>query len=208
MQTSIVIEKSDFENFLNTYYKSLPLNLNYVNFINNFNNNIHHFKISDKEYIFNQEKFQWSESSNSIDFAFNNKRNFKKIINIMKSPKVPIIFNPYFAMLYISADSYLNSYTIGFWIIFSLAQVINDFTHVYNDEPDIKWCTLGIKYAGLGYYSTLRMDITNGNLFIQLEGGSNDYDRITSYHNCKNQIIEDNDFISYNNLIDILINGT
>ena len=82
-----------------------------------------------------------------------------------------------------------------------MRQLIDDFNRRYDEEPNItKWLTLGHSYMGLGHYKALRMDITNGRLFIQNDGGSNDYDRIAHWDAYKNQQLPESGYLTFESI--------
>ena len=110
-------------------------------------------------------------------------------------------------MLYLIIRSDTKACSIGHWTLFSINQVIDDLNIVILEEPAITWCTLGHKYMGLGYYEALRMDINNGKLFTQMDGGSNDWDRIAYWEQYKNQQITDNNYTEFTEFIDLSISN-
>jgi hypothetical protein len=58
---------------------------------------------------------------------------------------------------------------------------------------------------GLGYYKALRLDITNGRLFIHNDGGSNNYDRIAAYWNAyKNQQLTETDYLTFEQVVEYM----
>jgi hypothetical protein len=160
------------------------------------------------EYQFTQEAnpFFQTPISQSVDNndVYKNTDGYSEIDSLLASYKghIPLVFNPYFMMLYISVNKINRAFTHGFWTIFSLHQIIDDYNTLYIEEPDIKWLTLGHAYMGLGYYKALRMDITNGRLFIQNDGGSNDYDRIAYWDAYKNQQLAESDYLTFEQVIE------
>jgi hypothetical protein len=173
-----------------------------------FNTYREEFKMTDYNYEFTQETnpfFQTpvSQPTDNNDL-YKNTDGYAEIDSILSSYKghIPIVFNPYFMMLYISINKTNRAFTYGFWTIFSLQQIIYDYNTRYIEEPDIKWLTLGHAYMGLGYYKALRMDITNGKLFIQTDGGSNGYDRIAYWDAYKSQQLAENDYLSFEQVIE------
>lgn len=173
-----------------------------------FNTHRHQFKITDYDYQFTQTAnpfFQTPASQLADDRdVYKNTDGYTEIDSIIASYKgdIPLVFNPYFMMLYISVNKTNRAFTHGMWTIFSLQQIINDFNILYEEEPDIKWFTLGHAYMGLGYYKALRMDTTNGRLFIQTDGGSNDYDRLAYWDTYKNQQLKETDYLTFEQVIE------
>ena len=104
-------------------------------------------------------------------------------------------------MLYIYSNSYLSAYSIGKWTIFSLSQVISHFNYLLSLDPNIEWCCLGCHPSGIGHYYSLRMNINNGKLFIQRDGGSNNNEKKENWQQYKNQDLLSVDYIDYQNLL-------
>ena len=104
-------------------------------------------------------------------------------------------------MLYIYSNSYLSAFSIGKWTIFSLSQVISHFNHLLSMEPNIEWCCIGYHKFGIGHYYSLRMNINNGKLFIQRDGGSNHTEKLEYWEQYKNQDLLSVDYIDYPNLV-------
>ena len=104
-------------------------------------------------------------------------------------------------MLYLYSNSYLSAYSISKWTIFSLSQVINHFNHLLSLEPNIEWCCLGYHPLGIGHYYSLRMNIKNGKIFIQRDGGINNTEKQEYWEKYKNQDLLSIDYIDYSILI-------
>jgi len=192
----------------NKYITRKELLNHIVHMISIFNIYRKQFKITNYDYQFTQQTnpfFQTppSQMIDEID-VYNNTDGYLEMDSLLASYKghIPLVFNPYFMMLYISVNKTTCAFTNGAWTIFSLRQIIDDFNRLYTEEPDIKWLTLGHAYMGLGYYKALRMDITNGRLFIQNDGGSNDYDRIAYWDAYKNQQLAESDYFTFEQVIE------
>ena len=206
-------------NLVKTYYvhdiSSDDLCKEINNNIDIFKTHLTHFKATDTNYTFSQldnpfffvPKTDIINTCNEINNCDYNDIMYDNISNAINKSNKSIVFNPYFIMLYLTVKSETKAFSIGNWTLFSLNQIIDDFNTLLLEEPEITWCTLGHKYMGLGYYKALRMDITNGKLFTQLDGGSNDWDRLAYWEQYKNQKIKESDFIEYSNLITLLISG-
>jgi hypothetical protein len=172
--------------------------------INIFFNDIDKFKITDEENIYqtlNQSSFIQPETS---EIRIQNFSNYNKILEISKLSKKQIHFNDYFMMLYLYSNSYLSSYSIGNWAIFSLSQVISHFNYLLTKDSSIEWLCLGIYSFGIGHYYSLRMNINNGKLFIQRDGGNNHYEIEENWQQYKNQDLLSIDYIDYKNIIYLL----
>ena len=192
--------------YAHTYRKELLNHI--VQMTSIFNEHREQFKMTNYDYKFKQETnpfFQTPTSQSTDDNdVYKNTDGYSEIDSLLASYKgcKPIVFNPYFMMLYISVNKTNRAFTYGVWTIFSLQQIIYDFNTVCTEEPDIKWLTLGHAYMGLGYYNALRMDITNGRLFIQTDGGSNNYDRIAYWDTYKNQQLIESDYLTFEQVIE------
>jgi len=165
--------------------------------VNIFFKNVHLFTITNDKYIFSQLNNPFFIIPETNEIKSGDFKNYSNILDVLKLSKVPIIFNQYFMMLYLYSDSYLRAYSIGDWTIFSLSQVIDNFNSMHCMEPNIEWLCLGNKYMGLGHYCSLRMNIKNGKLFMQNDGGSNDWERIEYWETYKNQDLSLVDYIDY-----------
>ncbi len=206
-----------FTRFLRCFYAQSNKNItrkdllnHIVHMISIFNTYRNQFKITNYDYQFTQQTnpfFQTPPSQiiNEMD-VYNNTDGYVEIDNVIASYKghEPLVFNPYFMMLYISVNKTTCAFTCNGWTIFSLYQIIDEYNIRYLEEPDIKWLTLGHAYMGLGHYKALRMDITNGRLFIQNDGGSNDYDRIVYWDAYKNQQLIETDYLTFEQVIEYM----
>jgi len=149
------------------------------------------------------DKFNINYSNNN-QLNTKNFSNYDNILKIAKLPKKKVYFNDFFMMLYLYSNSYLSSYTIGNWNIFSLSKVITDFCYLLTIEPNIEWLCLGIQPFGIGHYNSLRMNINNGKLFIQRDGGNNYNEIEENWQQYKNQDLSSIDYIDYPFLIYLL----
>ncbi len=204
-----------FTRFLRCFYEQSNKNItrkellnHIVHMISIFNTHRSQFKLSVDDYQFTQQTnpfFQTPVSQLADDRdVYKNTDGYIEIDSIIASYKgcVPLVFNPYFMMLYISVNKTNRAFTHGMWTIFSLQQIIHDFNQMYSEEPNIQWLTLGHAYMGLGHYKALRMDITNGQLFIQNDGGSNGYDRLAYWDVYKNQQLKETDYLTFEQVIE------
>ena len=176
--------------------------------INIFFKDIDKFKITDEKYVFqtlDQSSFILPETK---EIRIQNLSNYSKILEIAKLSNKQIHFNDYFMMLYLYSNSYLSAFSIGKWTIFSLSQVISHFNHLLSIEPNIEWCRLGHHQFGIGHYYSLRMNIKNGKLFIQRDGGSNNTEKLEYWEQYKNQDLLSVDYIDYPILIYFLSSKT
>jgi hypothetical protein len=169
--------------------------------INIFFKDIDKFKITDKIYVFqilDQSSFILPETTK---IKIQNFSNYDKILEIPKLSKKNIHFNDYFMMLYLYSNSYLSAYSIGKWTIFSLSQVISHFNYLLSLDPNIEWCCIGCHPSGIGHYYSLRMNINNGKLFIQRDGGNNHNEIEENWQQYKKQDLLSVDYIDFPVLI-------
>ena len=179
-------------------------------FLENNNTSQNHHDLEIKIDIFFKyiDKFKYKTLDHSsftqpetTKIKIQNFSNYNKILEIPKLSKKQIHFNDYFMMLYLYFNSYLSAFSFGKWSLFSLSQVINHFNYLLSLEPNIEWCCLGIHSFGIGHYYSLRMNINNGKLFIQLDGGTNNKEKEEYWEKYKNQDLLSVDYIDYQNFI-------
>jgi hypothetical protein len=169
--------------------------------INIFFRDINKFTITDEKYIFQTLEHSSFVLPETKLIKMQDLSNYNKIIEITKLSKKKIHFNDYFMMLYLYSNSYLSAYSLHKWTIFSLSQVINHFNYLLSLEPNIEWCCIGIHSLGIGHYYSLRMNINNGKLFIQRDGGSNYKEKEEYWEKYKNQDLLSVDYIDYQILL-------
>ena len=216
--TNIQLDK--LSNLVKPYYENNittdDLNVELNSMIAVFENNLKYFKVTDTNYVFSQLNNPFFMVPNTRPITTDNQivddtsddtsydPIYTNILETCNKSSKRMVFNPYFIMLYLTAKSESKAFSIGNWTLFSLQQVVDDFNVLLLEEPEITWCTLGNKYMGLGYYYALRMDVTNGRLFMQTDGGSNDWDRLHYWEQYKNQKIKEDEYIEYPALIELL----
>jgi len=169
--------------------------------INVFFKNIDKISITDEKYIFQTLDYSSFILPETKQIKIQDLSNYNKILEITKLSKKNIHFNDFFMMLYLYSNSYLSAYTFGKWTIFSLSQVINNFNHLLSLEPNIEWLCLGYHPLGIGHYYSLRMNINNGKVFIQRDGGSNNKEKEEYWDRYKNQDLLSVDYIDYQILL-------
>ena len=172
--------------------------------INIFFKDIDKFKITDEIYVFqtlDKSSFILPETK---EIRVQDFSNYDKILEIPKLSKKQIHFNDYFMMLYLYSNTYLSAFSFEKWTLFSLSQVISHFNYLLSLDPNIEWCCLGYHPSGIGHYYSLRMNINNGKLFIQHDGGSNRKEIEENWQQYKNQDLLSVDYIDYQNLLYLL----
>ena len=165
--------------------------------INIFFKDINKFKITNDLYVFqslDKSSFILPETK---EIEVQNFSNYDKILEIPKLSKKKIHFNDYFMMLYLYSNTYLSAFSFGKFTLFSLSQVISHFNYLLSLEPNIEWCCLGHHQFGIGHYYSLRMNIKNGKLFIQRDGGSNNTEKLEYWEQYKNLDLLSVDYIDY-----------
>ena len=147
---------------------------------NNTSQNHHDLEIKIDIFFNHIDKFKYKTLDHSsftqpetTKIKIQNFSNYNKILEIPKLSKKQIHFNDYFMMLYLYSNSYLSAFSFGKWTIFSLSQVISHFNYLLSKDSSIEWLALGHHPLGIGHYYSLRMNINNGKLFIQRDGGNN-----------------------------------
>jgi hypothetical protein len=172
--------------------------------INMFLTNINKFKITDEKYIFQTLDHSSLILPETNEIKVQKLNNYNNILEISNLLKKKIHFNDFFMMLYLYSNSYLSAFSIHKWVIFSLSQVMNHFNYLLKLEPNIEWLCLGFQPIGIGHYNSLRMNINNGKLFIQRDGGSNNKEKEEYWEKYKNQDLLSIDYIDFSNLIYLL----
>jgi len=169
--------------------------------LNIFFRDIDKFKITDEKYFFQKLDHNSLILSETKEIKMQDLHNYNKILEIAKLSTKKIHFNDYFMMLYLYSNSYLSAYSINKWTIFSLSQVINNFNYLLSLELNIEWLTLGYHPFGIGHYYSLRMNINNGKIFIQRDGGNNHKEIQENWEQYKNQDLLSVDYIDYQILV-------
>jgi hypothetical protein len=96
------------------------------------------------------------------------------------------------------------------WTLFSLKQIYQRYVDNINAMESgggSLWIDIGLVYRGLGHVLTLRMDIRNGELFMQPDGGSNGWEREEYYNKYINQVPDKSMYKSITDVLDILVNN-
>lgn len=79
------------------------------------------------------------------------------------------------AELYEKLGDCLKTIKIGRWHILSpLEAMVNNFT--FHNQKEVTLYDFAMTYEGLGWALVASIDLTNGQVFIRLDGGSNGYD--------------------------------
>jgi len=150
--------------------------------------------------------------------------NYDDFFDIFKTYK-DVNFNKALLLLYIYTGSVQKQIiTQNGWTLFSIEQIFdrykNDKDRYKNDKDIYKndkdrykndkerlWIDIGIVYQGLGHVLTLRMDIRNGELFMQPDGGSNGYEREMYYNKYVEQVPNKSMYMSIKKVLDALVNN-
>lgn len=135
-----------------------------------------------------------------INMTTYNYDDFFDIFNTYKN----VNFNKVLLLLYIYTGSIKKQIiTENGWTLFSIEQIFDR----YKNDKDKLWIDIGIVYQGLGHVLTLRMDIRNGELFMQPDGGSNGYEREMYYHKYVEQVPNNSMYIKIEKVLDKLVNN-
>lgn len=136
----------------------------------------------------------------SINITTDNYENFFNILDTYKN----VNFNKVLLLLYIYTGSVKKQIiTENGWTLFSIEQIFDR----YKNNQDRLWIDIGLVYCGLGHVLTLRMDIRNGELFMQPDGGSNGYECEMYYNKYVDQIPNKNMYMSIKEVLDRLVNN-
>ena len=153
----------------------------------------------------------------SMDSGSSKYADFFNIINVYNK----VHFNRALLLLYIYTGSVEQQITTdNGWILFSLKQIYQRYVEsggsgdgggakgTFGDvEGDSLWIDIGLVYRGLGHVLTLRMDIRNGELFMQPDGGSNGWDREAYYNKYIDQEPDKSMYKSITTVLNILVNN-
>ena len=160
----------------------------------------------------------------NYDIAVDDKyADFFNIVNVCNK----VHFNRALLLLYIYTGSVEKQITTNNgWTLFSLKQIYQRYAGAKatfgggdgdgggDDEGDdgggggnSLWIDIGLVYRGLGHVLTLRMDIRNGELFMQPDGGSNGWDREAYYNKYIDQEPDKSMYKSITTVLDILVNN-
>jgi hypothetical protein len=125
---------------------------------------------------------------------------FFDIFNTYKN----VNFNKSLLLLYIYTGSIKKQIiTQNGWTLFSIEQIFDR----YKNNQDKLWIDIGLVYCGLGHVLTLRMDIRNGEFFMQPDGGSNGYECEMYYHKYIDQVPNKSMYMSIKKVLDKLVNN-
>ena len=129
-----------------------------------------------------------------------NYEDFFDIFNTYKN----VNFNKVLLLLYIYTGSVQKQIiTENGWTLFSIEQIFDR----YKNNQDRLWIDIGLVYQGLGHVLTLRMDIRNGELFMQPDGGSNGYEQEMYYHKYVDQVPNSSMYMNIEKVLDKLVNN-
>ena len=131
---------------------------------------------------------------------------FFNIVNVYNK----LHFNKELLLLYIYTGSVEKQITTdNGWILFSLKQIYQRYVDNINSNINNNslWIDIGLVYRGLGHVLTLRMDIRNGELFMQPDGGSNGYECEAYYNKYIDQKPNKNMYKSITTVLNILVNN-
>ena len=136
---------------------------------------------------------------------------FFNIVNVYNK----VHFNKALLLLYIYTGSVEKQITTNNgWTLFSLKQIYQRYVESGGDGGDdgggggnSLWIDIGLVYRGLGHVLTLRMDIRNGELFMQPDGGSNGWDREAYYNKYIDQEPNKSMYKSVTTVLNILVNN-
>ena len=151
--------------------------------------------------------------SAGMDSGGNKYADFFNIVNICNK----VHFNRALLLLYIYTGSVEKQITTNNgWTLFSLKQIYQRYVESGGGDDgggddggggNSLWIDIGLVYRGLGHVLTLRMDIRNGELFMQPDGGSNGWDREAYYNKYIDQEPDKSMYKSITTVLNILVNN-
>lgn len=103
-----------------------------------------------------------------------------------------VTFNPYLLLIYAYVGNVNKQINMSSqWFLFSFKDIYTRFQDYKLNHEQNKWMDIGLVYAGMGHIDVLRMNVKNGELFMQSDGGSNGYER-DDYYNIymKQELVE------------------
>lgn len=156
-----------------------------------------HFQISIIDYNFNALNNPQFLQPNSTTIDILKNIDLEQFHSLRSKLPSNIVINPWIITLYVLAGNTTKSLNIGPFMIFSFSQFVDRIEQYLKRNPQITWTDLGHKYMGMGHVQVLRMDIENGELFIQSDGGSSELDREYYWNEYKNQKITSDQHISF-----------
>ena len=129
--------------------------------------------------------------------------NYKDFYDIFDKYK-NVNFNKALLLLYVYTGSVKKQIiTEHGWTLFSIAQIFDR----YKDNQKSLWIDIGLVYRGLGHVYTLRMDVRNGELFMQPDGGSNGWDCEMYYNKYVNQVPDISMYQSITDVLNIIVDN-
>jgi len=158
-------------------------------------------KITEQGYTFDPMNNPFFMQPNTVDIKNSVNPDLDLYITLLNTLDTPIVFNQSIMMTYLFAGKPDIGLTIGEWTLYSFQQTIDYIKKLKNENLNITWTNIGHRYMGLGHVEVLRMDIENGDLFIQPDGGSNCYERIDYWNMYVNQKINKSQTIEFKNFV-------
>lgn len=161
----------------------------------------HKIKITKKEYTFDVMNNPFFIQPSTVNIKNIQNTNLDLYITLLNSLDTSIIFNKLMIMTYIFTGNPNIGITIGEWTLYSFNQIIDFIKKLKYENSKITWTNIGHRYMGLGHIEVLRMDLENGDLFIQPDGGSNDYERLDYWNMYQNQKINKDQTIDFKKFV-------
>lgn len=199
----IVKQKTYFQMILELNNKTLFMAQDIKHVFNKMKPLLKFIKQSVEEEMFDAENNAFFVPPKSELIQFNS-TTFQIYDELFK--KENIVFNKYLLFIYfVMNNTKKQIVTNKFWTLFSLDEIYNYNTFYKNTYNQNTWVPIGMVYCGLGHIDTLRMDIRNGELFFQPDGGSNGYEREAYHNQYITQIITPNFYSNIDVVLDTII---
>ena len=161
----------------------------------------HKIKITEKKYRFDAIDNPFFIQPRTVILNNMIHPNLDLYITLLHSLDKPRVFNQWIMLTYILVGDPELGITIGDWTLYSFNQTIEYSKKLKDENSKITWTNLGHRYMGLGHIEVLRMDIENGDLFIQPDGGSNGYERLDYWNLYLHQKINKEQTIDFQNFV-------
>jgi len=111
------------------------------------------------------------------------------------------VINPWLMMFYVIIGNPLRAATIGQYEIYSFSQFCDKLREY--KKNGMTYVDVGHRSLGMGHVRVLRMDVENGGLFIQDDGGSNGYERMAYWEQYHNQKVAIDEHITWEKFVQL-----
>ena len=120
--------------------------------------------------------FQNKDSNIDIDNIISNYKLNNEKKEFMENNNFPYLLKNIYSIL----GDPKREFVYKHFSFFSLDNIEKRQT-IYKKDGQSKFIDIGLSYQGLGWVFVLTLNISNGKLFLRIDGGSNGYDRDNNY---------------------------